>query len=172
MAQSLRRRPHDAANREALTTAVIVVCNMSVYHSLDKGIPSEVHAFDLAHKRRNAAKDESAVRPSTPADPASARKASPANEPLAATFRWIAGLPPDIRPLALLRKYPRIANRLANCARDPVVMRAYFFELLVDHRGGRAGFPQDVQSELLALRVHFDAGNVQSDPRAGSASAR
>ena len=145
---------------------------MSVYHSLDKGIPSEVHAYDLAHRRRNASNSESPQPSSALADPARARKASPANEPLAATFRWIAGLPKEVRPLALLRKYPRVANRLANCARDPVVMRAYFFELLIDRRGGRAGFPQDVQSELLALRMHFDASHVQSDPRAGTADAR
>ena len=145
---------------------------MSVYHTLDEGIPSEVNAYDLAHKRRDAPRIDLPEPSFTLAEATAARKATPASEPLAATFRWIASLPRELRPLALLRKYPRIANRLANCACDPVVMRAYFFELLIDRRGGREGFPQDVQSELLALRAHYDACHVQSDPRAGTAGAR
>jgi hypothetical protein len=30
------------------------------------------------------------------------------------------------------------------------------FDLLIDRRGGREGFPQDVRSELLRLRTYFD----------------
>jgi hypothetical protein len=30
------------------------------------------------------------------------------------------------------------------------------FDLLIDRRGSRKGFPQDVRSELLRLRTYFD----------------
>ena len=151
-----------------MTSDVTAVPNMSVYHALDEGIPSEVQVYDYAGKRRDAPRIDLPAPSFALSDVADARKASPANEPLAATFKWIAGLPRALRPLALLRKYPRIANRLANSAHDPAAMRDYLFELLVDLRGGREGFPQDVQSELLALRLHFDATNVQVDPLAAT----
>jgi hypothetical protein len=149
-----------------MTSDVTAVPNMSVYHSLDEGIPSEVQVYDYAKRHRDAPKIHLPAPSFALADVTSARKATPANEPLAATFKWIAGLPRELRPRALLQKFPRIANRLANSARDPVAIRDYLFELLIDRRGGREGFPQDVQSELLALRVHYDASNVQADPRA------
>ena len=158
-------KSYDQPDPEAMTSGVTAVSNMSVYNSLDEGIPSEVHVYDIAHKRRDAPKIELPEPSFSQGDVAAARKASPANEPLAATFRWVAGLPLHLRPLALLQKYPRIANRLANSARDPAAMRAYLFELLIDMRGGRNGFPHDVQAELLVLRAHFDASNVQVDPR-------
>jgi len=41
------------------------------------------------------------------------RKAAPANEPLARTLEWIASLPADVQPTALLRHYARIANVIA-----------------------------------------------------------
>ena len=151
-----------------MTSGVTAVSNMTVYHLLDEGIPSEVQVYDYARTRRDAPRIDLPDPSFALVDVTSARKASPANVPLAATFKWVAGLPRELRPLALLQKYPRIANRLANSARDPAAMRDYLFELLIDHRGGRDGFPQDVQRELLALRAHFDASNVQVDPQAAA----
>jgi len=148
-----------------MTSGVTAVSNMSVYHSLDEGIPSEVQVYDYARVRRDAPRIDLPAPSFSLADAMDARKATPANEPLASTFKWIAGLPRELRPVALLQQFPRIANRLANSARDPVAMRNYLFELLIDRRGGRDGFPQAVQRELLALRAHFDASNVQANPQ-------
>ena len=82
--------------------------------------------------------------------------AAPANQPFPATFKWIAALPREVRPLELLKQYPRIANMLAQAWHDPSAFREYMFDLLIDRRGGRQGFPQAVRSELLRLRTYFD----------------
>jgi len=84
------------------------------------------------------------------------RKAVPNNQPFPATFKWIASLPREIRPLALLQQFPRIANLLAQSWHDPAAFREYMFDLLIDRRGSRKGFPRDVRSELLRLRAYFD----------------
>ena len=83
------------------------------------------------------------------------RRARPSSEPLPVTFKWIARLPREVRPLALLRQFPRVANELALRAREPEVFRAYLYDLLVDRRGNRKGFPKHVEVELLGLRKHF-----------------
>jgi len=85
------------------------------------------------------------------------RRAQPANEPLPGTMKWIARLPRNIRPMALLRTYPRIANALTVAWPDREAFRAYLYDLLIDRRGNRQGFPADVLRELLALRLYFDA---------------
>jgi hypothetical protein len=66
---------------------------------------------------------------------------------------WVGSLDQDERPEALLRKYPRIANRLALCWDDAALLDRVFDDLLVDRRGGRRGFPPDVQADLLRLRA-------------------
>lgn len=65
---------------------------------------------------------------------------------------WTTKLPADCRPLELCKAYPRIANRLAICWGDPVLMGSVFKELMTDRRRGRKGFPSAVRNELLALR--------------------
>jgi len=142
---------------------------MSIYRSLDPGIPSEVHVYDLAHKRQDAGGAVRVPREAAANDASIRRKAQPADEPFAATFRWVAALPRDLRPLALLREFPRIANVLALCAGDLDAMREYLFELLVDHRGHRKGFPEDVRIELLRLRAYVDDRNLQSGAAASGA---
>ena len=81
------------------------------------------------------------------------RKAQPSNEPLPCTFRWMATLPHNVEPLALLRRYPRIANAIALTWNEPHSLQTYFEELLVDHRGHRQGLPKAIRQELLALRA-------------------
>jgi hypothetical protein len=150
---------------------------MSVYSTLDEGIPSEININELS--RRRGVFDElklpafPSAPPSRPPGDLSAphfkRKAAPANEPFAATFRWVASLPRNVRPLTLLRQYPRIANVMARAWGDPLMFRDYMFELLIDRRGGREGFPEKVRAELLALRTHFDEmhpGAVGVTPKA------
>jgi len=87
-------------------------------------------------------------------DWASVRKSSPANFMLPASLKWFAALPFDTRPMALVTQYPRIANLLALQWTKPSACRAYFDDLLVDRRGGRRGFPPDVQRDLFALHEY------------------
>ena len=76
------------------------------------------------------------------------RKARPAETLLPVATRWLATLPFDCYPLALAKKFPRIANALATFWTRPDALTSYLGELLVDRRGGRKGFPLDVLDEL------------------------
>ena len=60
-----------------------------------------------------------------------------------ATFNWLAGFAKGVRPEALARTYPRIANRLAELWKKPEQCEQYFDDLLLDKRGGRQGFPAE-----------------------------
>jgi hypothetical protein len=65
---------------------------------------------------------------------------------------WCVRFDAEMRPVNLCRRYPRVANRLALCWEDSALTARIFQDLLVDRRGGRRGFPPEVQRELLALR--------------------
>jgi hypothetical protein len=155
---------------EALTYHVTLVLDMSVYRTLDEGIPSEVNVNDLSRRRdASGAIKEPAPKITLPPQPVFAendsqflRKAAPSNEPFPATFKWMAALPRNVRPVALLQRYPRIANIMARAWGDPVMFREYMFELLIDRRGGRQGFPENIRAELLRLRTYFDELNPSS----------
>jgi hypothetical protein len=90
------------------------------------------------------------------------RAAQPAHGLLRPTMHWASALPGDTRPNALLNKFPRIGNLLAVLWQDPVSLRRYMDDLLVDKRGNRQGFPLDVLRELFALRAHFDQMNPET----------
>ena len=124
----------------------------SVYATLDEGPQSELSVQRVALKRKRAA--------SPRADDANAgkhqRRAQPAEKPLPGTFKWMARLPEAVRPLALLRAYPRVANMLASSWADPAMFRATLYDLLVDRRGTRKGFDEPVVAELLALRAWYE----------------
>ncbi len=91
-----------------------------------------------------------------PLDPRHLRRAQPLNQALPATWRWIAQLPPEIRPLSLLDEFPRVANMLARAWPDAPSFATCLDSLLHDRRGGRRGFPGHVQIELLTLREYFE----------------
>ncbi len=87
------------------------------------------------------------------------------NRLLSSTIDWLASLPPNVRPLALATKYPRLANRIAQEWREPSACRKDFDDLVYDKRGTRRGFPPDVYVELLALRdfyYGYDSGTRQT----------
>ena len=88
------------------------------------------------------------------------RKGEPVSEPLPGTFRWIARLPKEVRPLQLLRDYPRVANTLAANWSDAAAFRASLYDLLIDKRGNRRGFTGSVVAELLRLRSYFESRRV------------
>ena len=71
---------------------------------------------------------------------------------LPATRRWLAALVPDVQPQALATQFPRLANRIAADWASPEMCRSFLYLLLVDQRGNRKGFPEDVTRDILALR--------------------
>jgi hypothetical protein len=91
------------------------------------------------------------------------RRAQPINQPLPAAVKWVDSLPPEFRPSATLRDYPRIVNALARAWADRDAFSAYLDSLLADRRGGRRGFPGDVHHELVCLRGYCE-GRYPSAP--------
>ncbi len=61
------------------------------------------------------------------------------------TLTWMAGLPKDVRPMVLARRFPRIANSIAESWRRVARCEEYFNTLVVDSRGNRKGFPPEVR---------------------------
>ena len=68
---------------------------------------------------------------------------------------WLRELPLPVRPRATVIRFPRIVNRLARYWDTPAVIEATFDDLLVDKRGGRKGFPPEIQTEIRALFTHY-----------------
>jgi hypothetical protein len=89
-------------------------------------------------------------------DPSNRRSLQPLNQQLPATAKWAAGVPVEVQPLALVQMFPRIANNLARLWHDNIGLQNYLDDLLVDRRGGRCGFPPEIQSELLILRAYYE----------------
>jgi hypothetical protein len=86
------------------------------------------------------------------------RRAPERAEPLLeATVAWMDALPASLRPVALARDFPRIANRLGEIWKRPARCDEYFQQLLIDHRGGRKGFPAEVAMEISTLASHYAA---------------
>jgi hypothetical protein len=72
------------------------------------------------------------------------------------TIEWLVKLPTALQPLMLAEKYPRVANTIAAIWSDCNSAIELLDGLLQDRRGGRLGFPYDVEVELRALRTHLD----------------
>lgn len=71
------------------------------------------------------------------------------------TCVWLVALPPEVRPLRLARKFPRIANRIAGVWQRPVECDKVFDDLMIDRRGTRQGFLFEVAKEIADLRAYF-----------------
>ncbi len=71
------------------------------------------------------------------------------------TFKWLATLPPAVRPIATGRAFPRIVNRIGDLWAHCEYTRLYFQSLLVERRKGRRGFPLGVRQELEALQHYY-----------------
>lgn len=76
---------------------------------------------------------------------------------LGATIKWARAIPSELRPRALVIKYPRIANALADAWSQPKLFNMLLCQLMLDDRGSRQGFPFDVLQDLANLRVYFDS---------------
>jgi hypothetical protein len=128
---------------------------MSIYQKFDQGPSSE--SFVCPVKRQKVVRAPAPPKPDALlAEEAQRRKrkGTPANELLKPTYNWAAALPRKAQPLALMQRFPRIANQLAAVWSETPSLRSYLDGLLVDDRGHRQGFPQDVLSELLSLRLY------------------
>jgi len=85
-----------------------------------------------------------------------ARRAILAYDPLQErTFKWLATLPAEVRPMATARQYPRIANRIGELWGNCEYSRLYMQGLLKDRRSGRKGFPAEITMELAALQTYY-----------------
>lgn len=69
---------------------------------------------------------------------------------------WLANLDDSVRPVLLPKHYPRVVNRMAVLWQDPKRMREYFDEIMVNTRGSRQGFPDEVVVELSTLKHHYN----------------
>jgi hypothetical protein len=127
---------------------------MSIYRRTDRVPLNDVTVSGTTH-----APD---ARSQSDQDGRKRRAAEPANGLLRPTMNWVSTLPADVRPNALLAKFPRIANLIAALWRDPDSLRRYVDDLLVDKRGKRQGFPLNILSELFALRAYYDELNPQA----------
>ena len=97
-------------------------------------------------------------------DRSARRRVTPVEVLLPRTFRWLARLPREARPMELSRLFPRIANLLAAHWAEPDATHVYLDDLLVDRRGGRQGFPTIVNAELLEFKMLyeiFDCGPIK-----------
>ena len=72
-----------------------------------------------------------------------------------ATLAWLGGIAEKVRPAALLRRFPRIANKIADLWGDPVICERYLNGLMIDQRGDRQGFPSEVAVEIATLKNYL-----------------
>ena len=112
----------------------------------DTCAPAQAAALPRGRQQRRTADDS---------EWAGRRKAQPAQIILAPTRHWMNSLPPDYRPQSLAIRFPRIANLIAASWDNPKECNAYLYSLLHDERGGREGFPVEVQKDIADLRVYF-----------------
>lgn len=71
------------------------------------------------------------------------------------SIRLLESLPADIRLNELRRSFPHIVNLIALNWRCPVQMQRTIQSLLIDARGNREGFPQQVQQEIAELADYY-----------------
>src|SRR6266567_4796106 len=121
----------------------------SLYSSLTEDIQGEVDP--RTRKTSSGKPQQSQPKREAPGTYGHLRKCSPANTAFPRTLRWADELPPRVKPVALMRQFPRIANLIAAAWDDLVQFEIYMDSLLTDKRRGRKGFPTDVIAELVVL---------------------
>ena len=80
---------------------------------------------------------------------------------LGSALEWIVRLPPTLRPRRLAERYPRVLNSIAETWTSPDKWEQTFDDLLSDQRGGRKGFPYEIEVELKALRRYREGLQVK-----------
>jgi hypothetical protein len=119
-----------------------------------------------------AARTAAAAPPPDGKDPKLLRRGSPATVLVPPTTKWLETLPANVRPHALVRQFPRIANLIAAAWRDPKSFYGYMESLLHDKRGGRKGFPPEILHELVALQQFYEMRNKDDNSVWGDVGRR
>lgn len=104
-----------------------------------------------------------AKQPARPAAPQVMRQAPARQELPTDTVRWALTLPTENRPLFILTNYPKIANKLAEIWSDRASVQTYFDDLMLDHRGDRAGFPREAFEDLMRLQQLLAPATVPAE---------
>jgi len=93
------------------------------------------------------------------------RRPAQTKEPLhPSTAQWIRGLPEEVRPRGLKKRFARILNRLAERWHEPARCAPYLADLLIVPCDSREGFPPDVAMELDALTEYYQTLHRTSRP--------
>jgi hypothetical protein len=87
---------------------------------------------------------------------AARRGVQPSDALAKTTLVWLERIPPRERPQQLMTQFPRIANAISEAWPRPANCQKYFGELLIDHRGGRQGFPAEVLFEISSLKNYYE----------------
>ena len=114
---------------------------MSIYREM-RYRPADVHAARVA---QDGPQDEGRYL--------KMRRSTPADILLPTTAAWALRLPSELKPRALLERYPRVAKLVAATWSDARAFETYMESLLTDKRGSRRGFPLEVQRELASLAL-------------------
>jgi len=133
---------------------------MSIYRSRD-ALPTQSDVTEPVTRRAIPTPDSAPPN----GDWTSVRKGKPADHLLPKSLQWLDDVPQAVRPWALIKKYPRIVNMLAVDWREPAACHAYFADLLLDRRGHRKGFPEDVDRDLRRLRDYYRGEHTARDKR-------
>lgn len=73
----------------------------------------------------------------------------------AAVEHWLTEIPPHILPRRTAEQFRHVVNEIVRLWKSPRQLDRYFDSLLVDHRGGRQGFPFAVALEIAKLQDHY-----------------
>ena len=138
---------------------------MSIYRDKVYTVFSDIHATPRRDDTAGPARESSEIAHAHEEQYKHLRKAAPANIALPRTLTWAAALPSWVRPEALLRQYPRIANVIAATWPDPKAFSEYMQSLMTDTRGNRRGFPADVMRELGALALQRSQADFEKRVR-------
>ena len=131
---------------------------MSIYRLADRCPRSDVHAPAIEDRRLALATPSAASLVNLDVgNYQHLRKATPVNRLFPRTSAWLSALPDDIRPTALVRRFPRIVNLIVAVWGNADVFHTYMKSLLTDTRGNRRGFPPDVLDDLVSLQRYHDA---------------
>ena len=95
------------------------------------------------------------VRPGSVKDWDGERRPAPVEPLTEATAAWLASLNADVRPVELARLFPRIANKLCELWKRPAQCDDYIKKLMMNDRGTRRGFPNEVGREISVLANHY-----------------
>lgn len=82
------------------------------------------------------------------------------------SFRKLFAKAPEKFPKGLETRYPRLLQKIVDLWDTPNEMEEYLNELVVDQRGTRQGFPQEILQEILFLAALYEKFRAERKRRA------